>query len=297
MAAETDLPEPALWRELLEQVREQGWEGAQPARLPVKYEQRGGRLTAVGDRLAALRGDLTGDGEDEWVFGLYLPARRDQVARAQADQALPAPSERTRLVVFQRVGDSWRLVWKSAGLGYRFSPNPFVRHEVENELGEFDMLLPPLGLGDVDRDGALEIIYQTGDRDEPETVTTPDGRPRKRDSAAGGMAGIFRYDQGRWVEIAPPADRFSLLDLDGDRKLEVIAGTQFVGQGRGDDDVPRVWRWHSGRYQDASPMYSDFYRRLAMRYSSLVDRMKQAGQLFDAEVWNRAIQKARSLAG
>lgn len=285
MASETVLPSPDEWATFHELMRRDGWDGVQIARLPVRYEIEAGGVRPVGDRPAALRADLTGDGEAEWVVGAYLPTRPSEAPRqgpfAARDRALSAPSERARLAVFQSVQGHWKLVWRSAGLGYKFSPNAYVLKEVEQKVERIEGLLPPFGVADIDGDGAKEIVYQTWGRS----------------STEGGLPGIFRWDSARWVEVAPPGDRFSLRDLDGDHRLEVITASQFVGQNSGEDDVPRVWRWNAGRYQDASSMFPEYYRDLLERYRSHVTELRRIGAPVDEEAWKRALTKAGSLAG
>jgi phytoene dehydrogenase-like protein len=99
------------------------------------------------------------------------------------------------------------------------------------------------------------------------------------------------------VAVAPQADRFSMRDLDGDRRLEVVTGSPYVGFGTGDDDVPRVWRWNGRQYQEASSEFPAFYRQLAARYAAYIRRMEVQREEFRRSAWQRALQKATSLAG
>jgi len=59
----------------------------------------------------------------------------------------------------------------------------------------------------VDKDGRLEIVYYC----------------RSESRSLGALPGVYRFNGQRWVSIAPQADRFSLRDLDGDGKMEIIA--------------------------------------------------------------------------
>lgn len=181
----------------------------------------------------------------------------------------------------RRSGGHWRADWRSPGLGYEFCEPSFNRWEVENGLDRLENLRVPLSLIDVDGDGRLEIAYHC----------------RGEAPMQGAMPGIYRYDGQRWVAIAPQGDRFSLQDVDRDGRLEVITGSRRIGQGMGDDDVPRVWRWNGRQYQDTSREFPRFYADLAARYTAYVQQMEERGVDFNREVWERAIQKASSLSG
>jgi hypothetical protein len=256
-----------------------GWRNTIIPSLPTEYGTQSGSAEAAGSR----------DGQPEWVVGCYLsPEALAEEAPAgpgvrPAGLAAGEPDDdRARLVIFKRDASGlWRVHWRSPGLGYEFRVPRFNLWEVRNQLDQPAGLRPPIALVDIDADGSLEISYHCWSEVE----------------AVGGLPGVYRFDGARWVSIAPQADRFSLRDVDGDRKLEVITGSPYVGFGSGDDDVPRVWRWNGRQYQEASSEFRQYYRDLAARYDAYIRRMEARREEFKKPMWERALQKAASLAG
>jgi hypothetical protein len=269
-------PDPEVMAMIYSKLREQpGLDDAQIATVPVKYVQEGGTVVPVGAQFATFFGDVDGDGRGDWVVGFYVSVKD------------PSPSrpfnldDRARIAVFRQAREGGWTVWCSPGLGWEFAPPDYNVEEVLNGLDDLRNLMLPLSLVDVDNDGRREIAYHC----------------RSQSAALGGLPGVYRLDGARWVSIAPQADRFSLQDVDGDHKLEVVTGSRRIGQGAGDDDVPRVWRWRDRQYREASSEFPRFYSDLAVRYHDYMKRKEQAGETFDRAVWERAIQKATLLSG
>ena len=271
-------------RQFHNELERQGWHVAGPAPLPVGYLREGESVRPVGTHFATLYGDVDGDRQPEWVVGYHFPPRKGPAGSASTGSrsSASAQDDRAHIVVFKREENRWKSAWISPGLGYEFQVPKFNMREVGAGLDAAEHLGLPLSLVDIDGDGHLEISYQCWS--ESETV--------------GALPGVYRYDGSRWTSVAPQADRFSLQDVDGDGKsLEVVTGSRYVGYGMGDDDVPRVWRWNGRQYQEASSDFPDFYARLARRYAEHVRHLEQTGEEFERPVWERAIQKAASLAG
>jgi hypothetical protein len=258
------------------EFRRRGWLETQIAPVTTAYAQSGSLVLHVDAQFATFSGDVDGDGADEWVVGCYFLVR-------PAPGADPlAQDDRARVVVFKEDNAAlWRAHWRSPGLGYEFSEPEFNVEEVARGLDDVRHLLLPLSLQDVDGDASLEIVYHC----------------RSHSPAVGGLPGVLRYDGARWVSVAPQGDRFSLRDLDGDRRMEVVTGSRRIGHGSGDDDVPRVWRWRDRQYREASAEFPQFYANLAIRYTECVRRMEQRAEMFNRAAWERAIQKAVTLSG
>lgn len=269
-------PDPEVMAMLYTELRKKpGFEDAQIATVPVRYVQTGGAVFPVGAQFATFQGDVDGDRKPDWVVGCYVPVQNRTPARPLSQD------DRARIAVFRRDAAGKWNVWCSPGLGSDFSEPSYNVEEVLNGLDDLRNLILPLSLVDVDHDGRKEIAYHC----------------RSQSAALGGLPGVYRLDGSRWINIAPQADRFSLQDLDGDRKLEVITGSRRIGHGSGDDDVPRVWRWRDRQYREASSEFPRFYSDLASRYQEYIRRREQSGEPFDRSAWERAIQKATLLSG
>jgi hypothetical protein len=270
--------------EFLGELERAGWKGAALATIPTHYVQTGSGISPVGRQPAAAYGDLDGDGHGEWVVGCYLSEAGGPGGSSPsgAGESSSRSEERARLAVFrQEPGGRWRLAWRSPGLGYEFGVPTYNIEEAANGLGAMENLRPPLALVDIDGDRREEIAYSCWS-----------GSPH-----VDPMPGIYRFESGRWVDVAPQADRFSLQDVNRDGKMELVTGSPFVGYGSGDDDVPRVWRWSGRRYEDASADFPAFYADLTARYEAHLRAMTRKGTTFDRAMWTRAIRKASSLAG
>jgi hypothetical protein len=256
------------------------WHGVVIPFVPTGYTRHvDGRVIPWDGRRATLQGDLDGDGRPEWVVACYLPVPSDTGTGAAARMV---PDARARIVVFREDPDGhWRLDWASSGLGYEFRAPEYNLREVEADLDSFEHLRPPLALVDADGDGRLDIFYHSWSRSEE----------------VGALPGIFRRVESRWLNVAPQSDRFSLVDLDLDGRMEVITGSPGIGHGNGDDDVPRVWRWTGSTYQEASREFPFFYRELARRYASYLARTRASAGPNGNGPWRRAYQKALSLSG
>lgn len=247
-----------------------GYQDAQIATVPTRYVHSGDSIFSVGAQFATFYGDVDGDAQGEWVVGCYVPVQDPTPANPLTQD------ERARIAVFDKDARGRWKVWCSPGLGYEFAEPAYNLEEVNNGLEDLRNLILPLSLVDVDADGCLEVAYHC----------------RSQSAAVGGLPGVYRWDKRRWVSIAPQADRFSLQDLDGDKKLEVVTGSRRIGHGSGDDDVPRVWRWRASQYREASSDFPRFYSELALRYTEYVKRKEQAGEEFDRAAWEKAIQRA-----
>lgn len=273
------------------ELQRQGWQGAAVAVVPVDYVESAGSVRPAGSQFATLYGDVTGDGQPDWVVGYTFPSEAAAapepggtmfgiMGRGRFD--VPARDDRARIVVFVRDGAGrWRFSWRSPGLGYEFCEPKYNLREVELGLERLEHVRLPLALADIEGDGRLEIVYQAW----------------SESPAVGALPGVYRFDGTRWTSVAPQADRFSLQDVDGDGKLEVVTGSRYIGYGTGDDDVPRVWRWNGRQYEEASSYFPLFYAELVVRYRRYVQSMEQRGEPFDRAAWQRAIQKATSLSG
>jgi hypothetical protein len=273
---------PAELTQFYNEFNRHGWQGAVIASLPREYVMRDGVVYDVGGQFATLYGDVDGDRKPEWVVGCYLPIRAEDPPGSMS--ALAVNDGRARLAVFKRdASGRWRLHWRSPGLGYEFSRPEFNIREVESGLDSLENIRLPIALVNVNGDQSLEIAYYC----------------RSSARMIGALPGVYRHNAGRWVSVAPQADRFSLQNVDGKGQLELVTGSQFIGYGNGDDDVPRVWRWNGQReqFQEASAEFPEFYARLAARYEAYVRRLEAAGRDYDRAAWARAIQKATSLAG
>jgi hypothetical protein len=260
-----------------------GWRPSNPVRLPSTYRQRNGVVQEADYQFATFYGDVDGDRRPEWVVAYHFPVRGPSPIpnRTPNDQSATPRDERARLAVFKHDNGRWRVDWVSPGLGFEFRSSLYNLQEVGQGLEAVETLRLPVSLVDIDGDGKLEIAYHCW----------------SEFSSVGALPGILRLTGRRWVNVAPQAERFSVQDVDGDGKLEVVTGSQRIGYGMGDDDVPRVWRWDGRQYQEASSDYPRFYAGLARRYAECVKRMEASGEKFDRAVWDRAIQKAQSLAG
>ena len=273
------------------EMERNGWQGAVPAVIPTSYTHVKGYVSAASYQFATLYGDVDGDNRPEWVAGYYFSAKSTSAAdpksggRASDADTNPAAAlrdDRARIVVFDREGNGpWRVEWRSPGLGFEFHVPEFNITEVQSNLERLENLRPPLSLVDIDGDRRLEIVYNCWSASE----------------LMGALPGVYRHEGNRWLSVAPQADRFSLQDVDDDGKLELITGSPYVGYGMGDDDVPRVWRWNGRQYQEASSEFPQFYADLASRYTAYVKDMESRREPFKRPVWERAIQKAMSLAG
>lgn len=269
-------PQGDLMAVLYAELRKQpGFEEAQVATVPTSYVHSGGAVFSVGAQFATYYGDVDGDKQGEWVVGCYVPVK-DPTSTNPLTQ-----DERARIAIFDRDSRGRWKVWTSPGLGYEFAEPAYNVAEVSEGLDELRNLMLPLSLVDVDADGQLEVAYHC----------------RSQSAAVGGLPGVYRWDTRRWVSIAPQADRFSMQDLDGDRRLEVITGTRRIGHGSGDDDVPRVWRWKVSQYRESSSEFPRFYAELTLRYTEYVKRKEQAGEQLDRPAWEKAIQRATLLSG
>lgn len=269
-------PSPEVMAMLYTELRKKpGFEDAQIATVPVRYVQSGAAVFPVGAQFATFQGDVDGDKKLEWVIGCYVPTPEPTTARPLAGD------ERARVAVFRKDGTGKWNVWCSPGLGFEFAEPQCNVEEVVNGLDDLRNLILPLSLVDVDGDGRKEIAYHC----------------RSQAASLGGLPGVYRWETNRWLSIAPQADRFSLQDLDGDGKLEVITGSRRIGHGTGDDDVPRVWRWKDRRYREASSDFPHFYADLTLRYQEYLRKREQSGEPIDRTIWERAIQKATLLAG
>lgn len=272
------IPSGAERTRFYSEFRRNGWEDVQIATVTPGYTLVNGVVNRQEPQFATFFGDVDGDRRPEWVVGCYF--------NAPPNPGRPVPpggsDDRARIVVFKKNAKGEWQTWRSAGLGNEFAEPRFNREEVENGLDRVENLLLPLSLVDVDRDGQLEIAYHCLSR-----------------SGLGDLPGVLRYENTRWVSIAPQADRFSLQDLDRDGKLEAVTGSRRIGSGSGDDDVPRVWRWDSQRrqFREASRDFPQFYSDLANRYQLFIQRKEAKGEEIDRSVWERAIQKANSMAG
>jgi hypothetical protein len=268
------------------ELKRQGWEDAQIAIIHSGYSRSGGTVKPTGSQFATLFADLDGDHRAEWIVGCYVPSKAAPVpdpgmtGMTGRGGMIKLRDDRARVAVFKKREDGWRLEWISPGLGFEFHAPEHNLQEVVEGLSAFEHLGLPLSLSDVDADGRLEIVYHCWSESD----------------AVGALPGIYRFDGNRWVNTAPQADRFTLRDVDGDGKQEVITGTRFIGFGSGDDDVPRVWRWSGRQFQEASADFPQFYADLANRYRSYVSRKEGKGESFDRPAWERAIRKVTSLA-
>jgi hypothetical protein len=260
-------------------IVDKGWRGASIAFVPTGYV-RAASLQPDGNHFATLYGDIDGDQRPEWVVGYNFPPEEDDSPMEARTPAFQQHDDRARIVVFKKEAGRWRVSWRSPGLGAEFHTPEYNLQEVNKGLDRIETLRLPLCLLDIDGDGRLEIAYYCW------SVAKD----------VGALPGVYRQDAGRWVSVAPQADRFSLRDLDGDGKLEVVTGSRYVGYGMGDDDVPRVWRWNGRQYQDASGEFPGFYADLVARYRSYVQRVQAGGESLNKTVWDRAIQKAVSLS-
>lgn len=252
-----------------------GFEEAQIATVPTSYVQSGSAVFPVGAQFATFYGDVDGDQEGEWVIGCYVPVPEPSAANPLTGD------DRARIAVFDKDPKGRWKVWTSPGLGHDFSEPVFNLEEVSQGLDSLRNLMLPLALVDVDGDRRLDIAYHC----------------HSQAAGVGGLPGIYRWDARRWVSIAPQADRFSLQDLDGDKKLEVVTGSRRVGHGTGEDDVPRVWRWKGAQYREASTEFPRYYAELASRYTECVKRMERSGEAFNRAAWEKAIQRANLLSG
>jgi hypothetical protein len=240
------------------------------ATIPDSYRLDPGtrHLETEWESFAIRFGDVDGDGQRDYVLGCYFPAGEG------------SPDGRARIVVFKKSGKRWLLSWTSPGLGYEFDRPRYNAQEVETGLDTADHLQSPLELRDLGGDGRLSIVFFAW----------------SQSTQVGGLPGIYRSIGGRWRNVAPQADRFTLRDLNGDGHLEVIAGTRYVGYGSGDDDVPRVYRWEGERFEEASSRFPRFYAELARIYRDHVRRLEEGHQPFPRDVWERAIRKAENLS-
>jgi len=245
--------------------------GAVPATVPVRYGWAGGRIVVTRRHFAILSGDVDADaqGSPELVVGCYFPSTPSEGG---------TQDDRARIVVFKRVGRIWVKEWTSPGLGYEFDRPRYNIEEVEQGLESLASLAPPVQLVKILGDRQYSIAYFAW----------------SKSAQVGGLPGIYRYSGGRWHNVAPQADRFSIRDLDGDGEIQVVAGTRYVGFGSGDDDVPRVYRWDGRRFEEASSRFPRFYRDLAEAYRHHVRELEERHQLFARDVWERAIRKADS---
>lgn len=286
------LATPVEMNQFHNELQRQGWVGAFVATVPTRYAIRDGEVMPIEPRFATFLGDVDGDRQPERVVGCYFPpasTATEGETTAIAPGAAPGgpaargpQDDRARLVVFKRDAEGqWRFAWRSPGLGYSFHPPEYNLREVREGLDELGNLRLPIALIDVDGDGRREIAYYCVSQS-----------PHLR-----ALPGVYHYDGTRWLSVAPQADRFALRDLNRDGTMEVIAGTRYVGYGAGDDDVPRIWRWSGSRYQEASREFPSFYSELAARYQAYVKRMRGSGDEFNRAAWERAIQKAASMAG
>ncbi len=258
-----------------------GWKG-QIARVPVAYSRGGPTGTQpVGSQGATLFGDVDGDRVAEWVVGCQFAPDAPGTARSLED-VTALLDERARIVVFKQDEHGiWQAHWRSPGLGVEFAAPRFNLREVDEGLEKLEDVQLPLALQDVDGDGGLDITFHC----------------RSADDEVGELPGIYRYDGSRWVNVAPPADRFGLKDLNQDGKVEVLTGSRFIGYGNGDDDVPRVWTWNGRQYQEASSQFPQYYSSLALLYRAHIHHMEEMRQSFPKSAWERAVQKATSLSG
>jgi hypothetical protein len=249
------------------------------------YVRTADGVAPVGSHFATLYGDVDGDDTPEWVVGCHFPSNTIGELRPAPDSAtahppMDSPGDRARLVVFKRTANAWKIAWISPGLGDEFRPLDFNLREVASGLEPVNHLRIPISLVDIDGTGHLSIAYQCW----------------SKSPAVGYLPGVYRWSAGRWMSVAPAADRFSLQDLNQDGKLELITGSRFIGYGRGDDDVPHVWRWNGRQYQEASTEFPHYFAQLADRYRKYVAQKERAGENYDRAAWGRAIQKATSLA-
>lgn len=280
------------------ELQRQGWSGAYRATVPTRYALREGKVVALDDRFATFLGDVDGDGQPERVVGYYFdnptsggtPGSEGTFSNpsgASGPATRGPQDDRARIVVFKKdSAGHWRFWWRSPGLGNEFVPPKSNLDEVQQGLDQLQNISLPLALVDVNRDGRLEIVYYCVSQFE----------------VIGALPGVLRLvgtqpEDQRWVNVAPHADRFTVRDVDKDGTMEVVAGSRRVGYGAGDDDVPRVWRWTGTQFQDASRSFPRFYAALTVTYRAYVLRMRAVGEEFNHVAWQRAIDKASSLAG
>ncbi len=284
-------PSPDEFRQIYAALAEKGWSSAILARVPTSYTA-GESGVQVGDyQEAVLQGNVDEDDQPEWVLGLYFPLRMPGMPEAEEtpfsmmarmDPARAAHDDRASIVVLKKdTSGQLKVSWRSPGLGFEFGAPRFNMREVDLGIEPLRNLRTALALVDVDGDRRLEIQYSCW----------------SQTSSVGLLPGVYRWDRSRWVSVAPQADRFCLLDLNRDGKLELVTGSRHIGYGMGDDDVPRVWRWKDGQYQEASTEFPRYYGALARRYQDYVRRSTERGEKVDTAVWERAIQKATSLSG
>lgn len=278
-------------RQFYAALAEKGWAGATLARVPANYTQTRDSVRVSDFQEAALYGNVDDDESPEWVLGLYFPPRTPgspdpedamSMLMGRMEAMTGVQDSRARIVVLkQDTGGQWKVSWRSPGLGYEFGAPRFNMREVDQGLDGFKNLRPALSLVDVDGDHRFEIAYHCV----------------SQSASVGLLPGIYRWDRSRWLSVAPQSDRFSLQDVNRDGKLELLTGSRYIGYGMGDDDVPRVWRWKDGQYQEASAEFPRFYGDLARRYAEYLRRMGERGEKVDSAAWERAIQKATSLSG
>jgi len=268
-------PSPGEMAQFYGDLRKQpGWQDVQIATVPTGYLLTGQTIIELGTQFATFFGDVDGDRKAEWVVGCYVAI--------EDTSNLMALDGRARVAVFkQDPAGVWRAVWRSPGVGFEFAAPVYNAEEVATGLDDLSNLLLPLSLTDIDADGRLDIALHC----------------RSALESVGGLPGVYRHDNGRWVSVAPQADRFSLRDVDGDKKLEVVTGSRRIGHGSGDDDVPRVWRWKDRQFREASSEFPRFYAELSTRYSEFLKAKLARGEAVNRTAWERAIQKAASLAG
>lgn len=284
-------PSPDEIRQIYSALAEKGWSSAILARIPTSYSTAEGAVQVGDYQEAVLYGNVDEDDQPEWVLGLYFPLRMPGMPDAEEtpfsmmgrmEPGRPVHDDRACIVVLEKdTSGQLKVSWRSPGLGFEFGAPRFNMREVDLGIEPVANLRPALSLVDVDGDRRLEIHYSCWSQSD----------------SVGLLPGVYRWDRSRWVSVAPQADRFSLQDLNRDGKLELITGSRYIGYGMGDDDVPRVWRWKDGQYQEASAEFPRFYGALARRYDDCVRRMTARGEKVDMAVWERAIQKATSLSG
>jgi len=267
--------------------------GAVVPRMPLAYRWKANGEVAPDPRRsgdAVLFGDVDGDGRPEYVLGCLFrteklavppPAPYPDGRGAMMKNHLPR-DDRAHLVVFKRGPNGhWMRSWTSPGLGFRFGVPEDNLREVQQGIESLDELRAPISLADIDGDGVLEIVYYAWSEDTEHL---------------GALPGIYRWDGARWGNIAPQGDRFSVLDLDHDGRLEVIIGSRYIGYSTGNDDVPRVYRWDGRRYVEASADFPSYFAELARRYRGAVRSFESHGQKYEKDLWDRAIQQAEKRA-